>query len=401
LLVYEFASLILRGFTLRCLPLLKTLSVRSLLLLLLFIPAVAQVASDEALKGLPDRIGSFRAQGTAQPLGHNTFKPEDYDVVSSARRSYVAPGGETFGVTLIRTVSNSGAYALLRSSAGGTAPTQGTKIRGTGAVGVITAEGARFYKGRSLVILDNANGRADESALSAFAKSFAEMLDGAAGEIPILVEHLPRWETVEESAGYAVSLPALQEAAGNRPVLEAVSFDGGAEAVTARYDGARLVIVEFTTPQYAADNDAHIAQRIEQLRGAGQPIPSAYRRVGNYAVFVFDAPDEQVAKQLVDGVHYEKEVRWLGDNPRALARAERAYGLMTLSVLINTVKATGIGLLLSLGIGGLLGGIVFLRRRARALATEGYSDAGGMVRLNIDDLSVQHNPAKLLGKGDG
>ena len=86
----------------------------------------------------------------------------------------------------------------------------------------------------------------------------------------MLVLHLPEWEKAYEQADYAISLAALQSAAGNRPALEALSFEGGAEAVTAVYGQSRLVIVEFTTPQYAQDNDTRINERIRQLREEGQ-----------------------------------------------------------------------------------------------------------------------------------
>src|ERR1700748_1066359 len=99
-------------------------------------------------------------------------------------------------------------------------------------------------------------------AFACLAASAQPQADGAVSpsesandDVPVLVMHLPDWERkVGEGAVYAVSLPALQQAAGNRPALDVVSFGGGAEAVTAKYDDARLVIVEFTTPQYAANN---------------------------------------------------------------------------------------------------------------------------------------------------
>ena len=244
-------------------------------------------------------------------------------------------------------------------------------------------------------------------ALSFGGASSQPQTDGAkfppekAGDVPVLVMHLPDWEKkAGEGVGYAVSLPALQQAAGNRPALDAVSFDGGTEAVTANYEGGRLVIVEFTTPQYAADNDARISERIAQLRAAGQPAPSAYRRVGNYSVFVFDAPDQAAADRLASGVKYEKDVRWLGRNPHAEEIAARAYTSTMGSVIITTLITTGLAILLCLGVGGAIGGAVFLYRRARHTAQEIYSDAGGMLRLNIEDLNAPRPTTKLVGRGE-
>jgi hypothetical protein len=222
-----------------------------------------------------------------------------------------------------------------------------------------------------------------------------------AGEVPVIVKHLPDWETAQERAVYVETMPALKQLVPNQPVLDAVSFDGGTEAATATYEGeARLIIFEYQTPQLASVADAAIKTRIEELRGAGQPLPSAYRRVGNYAVFVFGAPNEGAAAGLIDKVKYEQEVRWLGENPYAVERANRAWLNMSTSVLVNTIKATGLAIGICLGIGGIFGGWIFMRRRAQAALTEKFSDAGGMLRLNLDEMSAQNNPARLIGQGD-
>src|SRR6266852_2587216 len=76
--------------------------------------------------------------------------------------------------------------------------------------------------------------------------------------------------------------------------------------VVSNYGPSQLVIVEFTTPQFASDNDRRITAKIHELKNQGQPVPTAYRRVGNYSVFVFNAPDEQTAKQLIDQVKYQQ-----------------------------------------------------------------------------------------------
>jgi hypothetical protein len=222
-----------------------------------------------------------------------------------------------------------------------------------------------------------------------------------AGEVPVIVKHLPDWETAQERAVYVETMPALKQLVPNQPVLDAVSFDGGTEAATATYEGgARLIIFEYQTPQLASVADAAIKTRIEELRGAGQPLPSAYRRVGNYAVFVFGAPNEGAAAGLIDKVKYEQEVRWLGENPYAIERANRAWLNMSTSVLVNTIKATGLAIGICLGIGGIFGGWIFMRRRAQAALTEKFSDAGGMLRLNLDEMSAQNNPARLISQGD-
>ena len=222
-------------------------------------------------------------------------------------------------------------------------------------------------------------------------------LEPSENDLPVLIKHLPDWENVRNNTPYAVSLPVLQTAAGGRPVLDAISFEGGAEAVTATYGPSRLVIVENTTPQLATTQDARFNARLKELRDSGQPVPTLYRRVGNYSVFVFDAPDEATAAKLVDSIKYEQVVQWLGDNPNDLRRAQRRYTETTAGVIIAVLKASGLSLLLCLGVGAVFGGIVFRRRRQQQTAQEAFSDAGGMVRLNLDEMTAQYDSGKLLG----
>ncbi len=73
---------------------------------------------------------------------------------------------------------------------------------------------------------------------------------------------------------------------------------------------------------------------------------------------------------------------------------------MSTSVIVNTVKATGIAIAICLTIGGVLGGWVFMRRRAQAALSENFSDAGGMMRLNLDEMNVETNASRLIGQGD-
>jgi len=71
-------------------------------------------------------------------------------------------------------------------------------------------------------------------------------------------------------------------------------------------DPSQLVIAEFTTPQLASDNDRRIIEKIHQLLERRKTVAGRHnRRVGNYSVFVFNAPNEQSANQLIDQVQYE------------------------------------------------------------------------------------------------
>jgi hypothetical protein len=50
-----------------------------------------------------------------------------------------------------------------------------------------------------------------------------------------------------------------------------------------------------------------------------------------------------------------------------------------------------------IGIGALIGALLFRHRRAQKAAA--YSDAGGSVRLNLDDLTSTVDSNRLLGSG--
>jgi hypothetical protein len=376
---------------------LSKLSFALSLVALLCAVTTAQSPRADASKALPDQSGDFRAQGPAvtPPNFFEGIRREDYGVTYDGRRTYVSPGGETINVYVVQSDSESAAYSLF-TFFNSAAPRE-VRLGDVGTASVSTPNGVNFVKGSTFVNVAHPQGH--EVALEPylnFARRFAATLEGGENGLPVLVSHLPDWEKNYARAGYAVTLPALQKATGNRPTLEAVPFEGGTEAVTADYGGARLVVVEFTTPQHAFDADAAINQRIAELKAVGQPAPSGYKRIGNYSVFVFDAPDADAAEKLVSGVKWEKDVRWLGDNPHAEEIITRAYTTKMGGVILTTLITTGLAILVCLGVGGLIGGVVFLRRRSRQAAQEVYTDAGGMVRLNIEDLNTRPTSAKLL-----
>lgn len=201
---------------------------------------------------------------------------------------------------------------------------------------------------------------------------------------PVIIKHLPDWESVQKRAQVATQLSDLQKAAGNRLILNQVDFPLGTEAVAATYDKAKLVMIEFPTPQIAIDVDFKIQNNLNNSPN------TVYRKIGNYAVFVFDAPDETTANTLLSSVNYEKTIQWLSSNPNILARAkekERRELLTTGDIILTVVKTSGLAALAALGFGGLFGTFIFYRRRQQQSSFDTFSDAGGMLRLNLDDMT--------------
>jgi hypothetical protein len=360
--------------------------------------ANAEVTSAEAAKNLPDKIGNFRAQGPVSLPVHAFPEFLEAAVVSNAARSYSSVNGNTFLVYVTRTRMDSAAYSLLTWDR---PPNQAIKVGDIGTASVGGEWGVFFFKGDSFVKVLQSESKVSATAeMDSLARGLAQQLDAGENDIPVLVKHLPSWETVQPHASYAVSLEGLKGLLPGQPVLDSVSFEGAAEAVVANYDSGTLVIIEFNTARIAGENDWNIRTKINELRGPNQPVgtatPTAYRRVGNYSVFVFNGPSERAANQLIDQVKYQQVVQWLGENPYLYEDAQREFVETTLGVFVAVVKGSGLALVTCFAVGGLLGGLLFIRRRAQQRAVEAYSDAGGMVRLNLDEMTAQTDPARLL-----
>jgi hypothetical protein len=317
---------------------------------------------------------------------------------------YLSPEGEKLTVEILRFNADSDAYSFLTLVAKKmreAEPTERMSLGGVGTASVTTASRIAFYKGAAFVRITNTSAKSEGSnGIIALGRLFADRIDKGEGDVPVLLKHLPEWETAQANAVYVVVLQSLRDQVRNQSVLDAVSFEGGAEAVAANYGQSQLVIVEFNTPQLAGDNDGRITAKIQELRKQGQSVPTAYRRVGNYSVFVFNAPDERTANQLIDQVKYQQVVQWLGNPPDNLAERRREFIYTTLGVFVSVVKASGIAIVLCVAVGGLLGALLFSRRRARQASAQAYSDAGGMLRLNIDELSAPTDAGKLIGPGN-
>lgn len=380
------------------------LSVAILTLQPIFVIAAQLIPTEEASKKLPDLIGHFKA--TSRALGFSDQSADKLDALhvrSAAIRHYRSENGNVVSVVLIVTSTESSAYALLSSVRRSTSmgdEKERAILHNLGAESYVLPARIFLAKGTVYVDIDVKKGdRWNPDTLRNFAESLTQILDTGGEGIPVLVKHLPDWKNVEQRALYAVTLQSLKGAVEGQPLLDAVSLEGGAEAVAANYGSSQLVIVEFNTPQLASDNDRRIIAKILELRAQGQSVPTAYRRVGNYSVFVFNAPDEQTANRLIDQVKYEQVVQWLPGNLNSLAAREREYVETTLGVFVSVVKASGLAIVLCFGVGGFVGALLFRWRRDRQAATEAYSDAGGMLRLNIDELTAQTDPGKLIGPG--
>jgi hypothetical protein len=386
----------------------KKLSLFGLLALVtaVFAAARADVPSPDLAKLFPADLGAFHQVGPARqilPGGEEIFPPDPRTSLPSlvAATDYSSPNGETIRISVTSYENDSSAYATLtgwhkyQKDRGQVAPIQVNDV-GTAST-LVSNQSLAFFKGTAFVTVDT-NSSTNPDQLKAIGRLFATSLDNGEGDIPVLVKHLPNWEHAQAGALYALNSDSLLLAVPNQPILKEISFEGGTEAVISAYGQSQLVIVEFTTPQFSIENDQRIWTKIAELKGQGQPGPIAYRRVGNYSVFVFNAPNEATANALVDQVRYEQVVQWLGDDPHMADRLQRYFSRTTSGVLVAVLKSSGLSLLICLGAGGVFGALLFRHRRARQVAL--YSDAGGGTRLNLDELTGANKSQRLLGRGE-
>lgn len=317
--------------------------------------------------------------------------------MATSNARFVGRNGATVDVSVFSFRQEANAYEFLSFTAALQREHQpGLEIRASyGTAGFATPGEISFFKGIHFVRVSNVKST-EPAMLEAFAGGLSDTLDKGEGDIPVLIKHLPDPEEAQKNAIYLSNFKDIAHLRLQQPVLSAIESGGNADAVLASYGPSKVLIVEFNTPQLAGDNDRRIIARIQELWKLGQPAPTGYRRVGNYSVFVFDARDEQTAKQLIDQVKYEQVVQWLGDNPNIFKEAEKRYINTTLGVLIAVLKASGYALIACLGLGGLFGGLLFSYRRAQQKDVTAFSDAGGMLRLNLDEMTPETNPARLL-----
>lgn len=212
--------------------------------------------------------------------------------------------------------------------------------------------------------------------------------------IPVLVKHLPDWERVRQQAVFANNAAALKQTLSNKPVVDLIDFAAGTEAVTAKYDAGRLLIVEFPSPQQSVEADTNFRNFLAQ-NNDGRTF---YKRTGNYNIFVFDASSEEAANGLIDQVKYEKNIQWLGEDPFLFRNLERAFVRQTSDLFFSTVEAIALGMGLSV-LGGLVVGFVYFQFRERRRAgMKEFSDAGGMTRLNLDGFTPEMSASRLLNE---
>ena len=84
------------------------------------------------------------------------------------------------------------------------------RLNDIGTASFTTSQNIFFFKGTTFVELGEIE-KASLDDLKTLAHQFAQTLDAGEGEIPVLVKHLPDWQTATQRSVYCVSLDCLQE----------------------------------------------------------------------------------------------------------------------------------------------------------------------------------------------
>jgi hypothetical protein len=359
---------------------------------------------------LPDRLGGFRAsselkQFGADSLGELVANPDayrEYLLLGAASREY-----GSLRVDVYHVENSFAAFGLYTYGAGAA----GTKAsRSVGSDSAATPEGFIFWRDNFVIRISDSNKQRTSPGTVSLAGEIAKTL-GPEGEInrPVLLDSLPD-NALDNSRRYFLGPTSLS--ASIKQGGEMFQFAGRAEAVLAEYNEStqtqdveagpesaagsqitplKLVIVEYHTPNFATDAFARANDYVSSLPQEAQN-QILVKREGNYIVSAIGFSNRDFAEQLIGSVKYPYTVKWLR-NPLWPTndpwRTQKAA-----QMLLSTFGILGLMVLSVLIVGGTVGTVVFLKRRKRQ--REIFSDAGGMLRLDLDPFD-----ATILGLPPG
>jgi hypothetical protein len=289
-----------------------------------------------------------------------------------------------------------GAYSLERAA-------QARRVD-VGTEGSLDTSRLGFFKGEYYVRLSAHEDHLDNAALLELARSLDDRINPRHSEIPILMRHVPSDGLVSGTERFIAGPLVLTRLLGPQDPYDPFMLASEAvEAAFAEYQvsGATspLLIVEYHTPQLAATAYPQVERAIQALPEA-ERNRRLLKREGNYIIEAFNVGDRQAMQAIVDQIDYTPRIHWLKKSPfEALQELQPDPDQI---VLIDTYLAAfgfiGVSLLITITGGVLLGSAVFFWRRWRRRYWTGFSDAGGMMRLNLDNLlpPVESDSVKRL-----
>jgi uncharacterized protein DUF6599 len=274
--------------------------------------------------------------------------------------------------------------------------------------GQLPPNSREFYQGRYVVRVSRREADADSDRQ--MFEAIKPDLIGGEGELPPLPLHLPEADKVAESEKYIVGPAALARLKKISGLKDAIGFGVGAEVTTADYRGGggqlNLIIVEYFAPQTAADGESRIRDHFNSLPQA-EKDRLMIKRVGNYVIVMSNIQDMPVAQNIVGQIKYQKKIYWAGRKFTDIPLEYRPPDPLAVEDMTRTVKTMirsfylmGISILSALLLGGVVGFSLFQwkRYRRRKLGLDDmFSDAGGTIRLNLDDYLLSDKPQSMRG----
>ncbi|MFN0121859.1 MAG: DUF6599 family protein [Blastocatellia bacterium] len=349
---------------------------------------------------LPDLAGEWKAAGAARRRDPAQLAAADqlavwreYGVLSVTARDYVR-GKAKVTVAVYETKFPSGAYGLHSFNRGA------------------LPAGQNEIQAGPLVI------RAGESAAdlpAAVAAQLSAQAGADAAELPQLPTRLPEQNKVAASEKYVTGPQALSQMPPFSDLKDVVVFTGGAEAVAAQYDNGGgkmdLLVVDCYTPQLATENLARLRALVDALP-PGEKAARLVQRSGNYLIEAVNVRDSAAAKALVEQVKPAFKVYWEGERYSSIPLDKRPPDPLVIAEIRRTVfflsssfLLMGLVIAATISMGIMAGfGYFYWRKyqRRKHGFDDSFSDAGGTIRLNLDDhlLTGQQRQARLLGKGN-
>ena len=393
------------------------------------VAVISTTATGAAINLLPDTIAGFKAAGDPKSVGRDNIAElvadkapvyQEYLVTSAVSREYAGAR-----VDIFETRNQFGAFGLFQFLNGISKNVR--RVENLGSEGAQVDGEVLCWKGNFFVRVSNP--KITSTRTSPTHESLARVVANAivaatpAEARPALFDSLPTnvsgAEQVANSKRYFLG-PESVNAFINRG-REMFAFAGDTEAVLALYAKAesgsvlspsqpselnrakgqpqtvptptpppvKLVIVECHTPEFATDELARISNHVSSLSESEQQ-QIVFKRTGNFIVAAMDVADREFAENLVNSVQYPYTVKWLR-NPlwptNDPFRTQKAA-----QMLLSTFGLLGLILLTVLLGGTIFGTSVFLKRRKRQ--QEIFTDAGGMLRLDIDPFLLALPPKR-------
>lgn len=310
----------------------------------------------------------------------------EYDVQEILAADYQLPPGVPIRAELYRLanfVSSYGLYSFDRLAV--------SESAGAGGASWLTSQAAGMWQGEYYLRaqMNSASQRTDGSkALTAMAAMVSRRLVVRPFELPWVIRALPQAGMVEGTQRFVSGPQSLARFGGYDNPNDLWLLAGeGSEAAIADYragtDVIHLMVAEYHTPQLAHDAYQRVRAYLDMLPAA-ERARRILEREGNYIIGAFEVSDRGRMQELVDQIRYQKIVKWLKPDPPISLQVDP--NVIAIRYYLTAFLFTGLVLLLTIAAGALVGGSLFLYRRRKLRMLPGFTDAGGMMRLNLDNL---------------